>query len=314
MSSTSHSPPRPFRRRPTLRQSEARAAWAVSLPALLLLTVFLIVPFVLAFVLAFTDQRLIPNPRLPTEFVGLRNFRRILEDPTFQRALLNNFAFAAFVVPLQSALALGMAMLVNRRIRGSLVFRTIYFSPVVTTMVVVSAIWFLLYNPDEGFINAFLGAISFGVIPAIEWLQDTRTALLAIGILSVWQGVGFQMVIFLAGLQEIPVQLYEAARIDGANRIQTFWNITLPSLRNTTIFVVISTTILAFRLYDQVKIMTQGGPENATQTVVYQIERVGFSQLRVGYASALTVVFFLIVLAVAMLQRRFLREERTVRE
>ncbi|MDZ7799602.1 MAG: sugar ABC transporter permease [Trueperaceae bacterium] len=314
MSSTSPSPPRPLGRRRTLRQSEARAAWAVSLPALLLLTVFLIVPFVLAFVLAFTDQRLIPNPRLPTEFVGLRNFRRILEDPTFQRALLNNFAFAAFVVPLQSALALGMAMLVNRRIRGSLVFRTIYFSPVVTTMVVVSAIWFLLYNPDEGFINAFLSAISFGTIPAIEWLQDTRTALLAIGILSVWQGVGFQMVIFLAGLQEIPVQLYEAARIDGANRVQTFWNITLPSLRNTTIFVIISTTILAFRLYDQVKIMTQGGPQNATQTVVYQIERVGFSQLRVGYASALTVVFFLIVLAVAMLQRRFLREERTVRE
>jgi multiple sugar transport system permease protein len=297
-----------------LRRSEARAAWGFSLPALLLLTAFLIVPFVLAFVLAFTDQRLIPNPRLPTEFVGLRNFRRILEDPTFQRALLNNFAFAAFVVPVQSALALGMAMLVNQRVRGSMVFRTIYFSPVVTTMVVVSAIWFLLYNPDEGFINAFLSAISFGLIPAIEWLQDPRTALIAIGILSVWQGVGFQMVIFLAGLQEIPEQLYEAARIDGATRRQSFWHITLPSLRNTTIFVVISTTILAFRLYDQVKIMTQGGPQDATQTVVYQIERVGFSQLRVGYASALTVVFFVIVLAIALLQRRFMREERTVRE
>jgi multiple sugar transport system permease protein len=282
----------------TLRRGEVRAAWGFSLPALALLTAFLIVPFVLAFVLAFTDQRLIPNPRLPTEFVGLRNFQRILEDPSFQRALMNNFAFAAFVVPVQSMLA----------------FRTIYFSPVVTTMVVVSAIWFLLYNPDEGFINAFLGAISFGTIPAIRWLQDPRTALIAIGILSVWQGVGFQMVIFLAGLQEIPEQLYDAARIDGADRRQTFWNITLPSLRNTTIFVVISTTILAFRLYDQVKIMTGGGPQDATQTVVFQIERVGFSQLRVGYASALTVVFFVIVLAVALLQRRFLREERTVRE
>jgi len=218
------------------------------------------------------------------------------------------------VVPVQSALALGMAMLVNQRVRGSMVFRTIYFSPVVTTMVVVSAIWFLLYNPDEGFINAFLGALTFGLIPTIEWLQDPRFALIAIGILSVWQGVGFQMVIFLAGLQEIPEQLYEAARIDGATRGQSFRHITLPSLRNTTIFVVISTTILAFRLYDQVKIMTQGGPQDATQTVVYQIERIGFSQLRVGYASALTVVFFLIVLAIALLQRRFMREERTVRE
>jgi len=297
-----------------LRRNEVRAAWGFSLPALLLLTAFLIVPFVLAFVMAFTDQRLIPNPRLPTAFVGLRNFRRILEDPTFQRALLNNFSFAAFVVPVQSALALGMAMLVNQRVRGSMVFRTIYFSPVVTTMVVVSAIWFLLYNPDEGFINAFLGALTFGLIPTIEWLQDPRFALIAIGILSVWQGVGFQMVIFLAGLQEIPEQLYEAARIDGATRGQSFRHITLPSLRNTTIFVVISTTILAFRLYDQVKIMTQGGPQDATQTVVYQIERIGFSQLRVGYASALTVVFFLIVLAIALLQRRFMREERTVRE
>ncbi len=311
MATTSASAPR-RPRAGAMQRREARAAWTFSLPALLLLTAFLIVPFVLAFALAFTDQRLIPNPRLPTEFVGLRNFERLLQDATFQRALLNNFAFAAFVVPVQSALALAMAMLVNQRLRGSLVFRTIYFSPVVTTMVVVSAIWFLLYNPTEGFINAFLGAISFGLIEPIAWLQDTRSALAAIAILSVWQGVGFQMVIFLAGLQEIAEQLYEAARIDGANRLQMFRSITLPSLRNTTIFVVISTTILAFRLYDQVKIMTQGGPQNATQTVVYQIERVGFGQLRVGYASALTVVFFLIVLAVALLQRRFLREERTV--
>ncbi len=295
-----------------MERREARTAWLFTLPALVLLVAFLVVPFLLAIGLSFTDQRLIPNPRLPTEFVGLRNFQRILHDPVFLRALLNNFVFAGVVVPVQSALALVMAMLVNQKIRATNIFRTIYFSPVVTTMVVVSAIWFLLYNPTQGFINQFLHAVTFGLTGTIDWLQDPHTALLAIMILSIWQGAGFQMVIFLAGLQEIPQTLYEAARIDGANRWQSFRHITLTGLRNTTVFVIISTSILAFRLYDQVKVMTNGGPLNATQTVVYQIERVGFGQLKVGYASALTVVFFLIVLSITLLQRRLLPEERNV--
>lgn len=299
-------------RRGAMERRDARQAWLFTLPALLLLLVFLVVPFLLAVGLAFTDQRLIPNPRLPTAFVGLRNFHRILQDPVFLRALTNNFVFAAVVVPVQSALALGMAMLVNQKIRGTNLFRTIYFSPVVTTMVVVSAIWFLLYNPSHGFINQFLHTLTFGLTGNIDWLQNPRTALPAIMIMSIWQGAGFQMVIFLAGLQDIPQTLYEAARIDGANRWKSFLNITLPGLRNTTVFVVISTSILAFRLYDQVKVMTQGGPQNATQTVVFQIERVGFGQLKVGYASALTVVFFLIVLVITLLQRRLLPEERNV--
>lgn len=295
-----------------MERREARTAWLFTLPALVLLVAFLVVPFLLAIGLSFTDQRLIPNPRLPTEFVGLRNFQRILHDPVFLRALLNNFVFAGVVVPVQSALALVMAMLVNQKIRATNIFRTIYFSPVVTTMVVVSAIWFLLYNPTQGFINQFLHTVTFGLTGTIDWLQDPPTALLAIMILSIWQGAGFQMVIFLAGLQEIPQTLYEAARIDGANRWQSFRHITLTGLRNTTVFVIISTSILAFRLYDQVKVMTNGGPLNATQTVVYQIERVGFGQLKVGYASALTVVFFLIVLSITLLQRRLLPEERNV--
>lgn len=307
--------PVPVERNPVRRggRRDAIAAWAFVLPALLLLAVFMVVPFALAFALAFTDQRLIPNPRLPTEWVGLRNFIRIFEDPIFLRALANNFVFAAVVVPVQSALALILALLVNQRLGASTAFRTIFFSPVVTTMVVVSAIWFLLYNPTHGFINKFLNTVTFGAAGAVDWLGDPRTALLAIIILSIWQGAGFQMVIFLAGLQDIPRQLYEAARVDGATPFQAFLHVTLPGLRNTTIFIVIATSILAFRLYDQVKMLTQGGPQNATQTVVFQIERVGFGQLRVGYASALTVVFFLIVLGVTLLQRGLLREEREVR-
>ena len=294
------------------RRSEAIMAWVFSAPALLLLTVFLLIPFIMAFVLAFTDQRLIPNPNLPTRIVYFRNFGRLLEDEAFHRALLNNFLFAAVVVPLQTSFALLLAVLVNQKLRFVNVFRTVYFSPVVTTMVVVAIIWTFLYNPGEGLINAFIQTISFGHLGPYDWLTDTKLAFPAIMVLSIWQGVGFQMVIYLAGLQDIPDELYEAAQVDGANRWQQFWNVTLPQLRNTTIFVVIATTILAFKLFDQVWVMTKGGPQGATMTTMILVYREGFKQLKVGYASAIAVVFFLIVLGVSLLQRVFLREERTV--
>ncbi|MDY7039495.1 MAG: sugar ABC transporter permease [Chloroflexota bacterium] len=294
------------------RRDEATMAWLFSAPALLLLIVFLLIPFLMAFGLAFTDQRLIPNPNLPTQIVYFRNFVRLLGDETFHRALLNNFVFAIVVVPLQTSFALLLAILVNQNIRFVNLFRTAYFSPVVTSMVVVSIVWFFLYNPGEGFINAFLDTISFGLLGPYDWLTDTRLAFPAIMLMSIWQGVGFQMVIYLAGLQDIPGELYEAAQVDGANRWQQFWSITLPQLRNTTIFVVIATTILAFKLFDQVWVMTSGGPQGSTMTTMLVVYREGFKQLRVGYASAISVVFFLIVLGISLLQRVFLREERTV--
>lgn len=294
------------------RRTEVLMAWLFSAPALLLLTVFLLIPFLMAFGLAFTDQRLIPNPNLPTRFVALRNFIRLLGDESLHRALFNNFLFAAVVVPAQTSFALLLAILVNQKIRFVNFFRTVYFSPVVTTMVVVAIVWSFLYNPGEGFINEFLNTVSFGLLGPYNWLTDTRLAFPAIMVLSIWQGVGFQMVIYLAGLQDIPDELYEASEVDGANKWQQFWNITLPQLRNTTIFVVIATTILAFKLFTQVWVMTRGGPENATMTTMIMVYREGFKQLRVGYASAISVVFFLIVLGVSLVQRAFLREERAV--
>jgi multiple sugar transport system permease protein len=294
------------------QRNEAIMAWVFSTPALILLIVFLITPFLMAFGLAFTDQRLIPNPNLPTQFVAFRNFARLIEDETFIRGLLNNFYFVVVVVPLQTALALLLAILVNQKIKAMNVFRTIYFSPVVTTMVVVSTIWFFLYNPGEGLINAFIQTISFGRLGPYSWLQDTKLVFPAIMLMSIWQGVGFQMVIYLAGLQEIPTSMYEAAQVDGANKIQQFFNVTLPQLRNTTIFVVLATTILAFKLFTQVEVMTKGGPQNASMTTIVHAVHQGWGNLKVGYASAITVVFFLIVLGVSLLQRYFLREERAV--
>ncbi len=321
-------------RSPTLQRREERSAWAFMLPSVLLLLVFLVAPFVMAIGFSFTNQRLISNPNRPTRFVGLEHYQEIAADmgeavetavtnittgddgrlPTLPKALWNNLLFAIIVVPIQTALALFLAMLINQKIKFSNVFRTIYFVPVVVPMVVVAVIWTFLYNPGEGTINAFLQTISFGLIGPFDWLNDPALAFPAIMILSIWQGVGFQMVIYLAGLQEIPEELYEAAAMDGANKVQEFFYVTLPMLRNTTIFVVVSTTILAFRLFDQIQVMTQGGPQNATVTAVLHVVNVGFRNQRIGEASAITIIFFLIVLAISLVQRAFLREERTVQE
>jgi multiple sugar transport system permease protein len=293
------------------RTSESFMAWIFSAPAIILLIVFLVVPFVMAIGLAFTDQRLIPNPNLPTQFIGLRNFVRMFGDEAFVRGLLNNFYFVIVVMPVQTALALFLAILINQKLRGMNFYRTIYFAPVVTSMVVVAIVWTFLYN-QSGLINSFLAAISFGALGPFDWLRNTKLVFPAIMVLSIWQGAGFQMVIYLAGLQEIPTDLYEAADVDGANKIQQFLYVTLPQLRNTTIFVVLATTILAFKLFDQVKVMTNGGPQNASMTTMVYVIEQGWGQLKVGYASAVSVVFFLIVLIVSLLQRRYLREERQV--
>lgn len=236
----------------------------------------------------------------------------IAKDPIFISALFNTIIFVLVIVPGQGGLGLIMALLVNQRLRGINIFRTIYFSPVVISMAVISIVWTFLYNPTEGLINRFLNIITLGKTGAIPWLIDTDTALLAIIILSAWQSAGFQMVIYLAGLQGIPGTMYEAAQIDGASTWQQFRFITFPQLRNTHIFVVISTTILAFRLFTQVDIMTHGGPENATMTIIFHAVNQGFRQQRIGYGSAITVVFFLIVLMIAVIQRVLLKSEKAV--
>ena len=293
----------------TYRRQESRLAWLFSTPAIVLLIVFLIVPFIWAIWMSFTNMRLIPNPNVPTRFIGLQNYIRLFSDEVFFRGILNNFYFVIVVVPLQTAFALALAMLINQEIRGVNLFRTVYFSPVVTSMTVISIVWTLLYNPGEGLINAFLQAISFGALGPYDWLKSTQQAFPAIMLMSIWQGVGFQMVIFLAGLQEIPISLYEAAEVDGANGWQKFINITIPQLRNTLIFVMISTTILAFKLFDQVKVMTNGGPQNSTMTTMLYAIQQGWAELRIGYASAITVIFFTIVLVISILQRFLIREK-----
>ena len=297
------------------QRRESLTAWLFASPGILLLGLFFVLPFVLAFALSFTDQRLVPNPNLETQFVGLRNYVRLFEDDYFLHALGNNFYFVAVVVPLQSVLALGLAVAVNQKLAAVRFFRTVYFTPVATTMAVVAVIWSLMYAPDAGLINRAVSTLSFGYIDAQDWLGNPHLVMPAVMLLSIWQGVGFQMLVFLAGLQDIPPDLYEAAMLDGATRWQQFRYITLPMLRNTTIFVLVTTTIYAFQLFTQVQVISTSGsvaPVDSFRTVVMLLVEEGFKSGKVGYASAISVVFFLLVLAISMSQRLFMREERQV--
>lgn len=285
---------------------EARAGALMVTPAILLLVVFFFIPVVLCFLLAFTNARLI-SPT-PAHLNGVDNFTRLFKDPVFWASLRNTFYFAVVVVPLQSGFALLLALLINVKMRGTNFFRTMYFIPVVTSIVVVSILWRFMYQP-QGLVNSILQAVSFNVIQGSDWLNNTATAMPAIMFMSIWQAVGFHMVIWLSGLQTIPEERYEAAEIDGANTWQKFWYVTWPGLRATRTFILVTITIAALSLFAQINVMTDGGPLNATTTMVYQAVRAGYRQQETAYASAISLVFFALVLVVSLVQRYLTREK-----
>jgi len=273
------------------------------LPAVAGLILFVLFPFILAFILSLTNFRF--GTPLSVEFVGLSQYARIFQDGAFQRALLNNCVFALIVVPSQTLFALVLALLLIAPMRGLKLFRTMFFMPVVFPLSLVSVIWILLFAPgQQGFINHLLSTTSLGHWDSIDFLHHPKWALGAIMLTSIWQGTGFQMVILMAGLQSIPQQLYDAARIDGAGCVAELRHITLPQLRPALTFVVLITTILSFRLFDQVQIMTKGGPLNASTTIMYESVTRAFTKQQVATASAMTVILFLIILLTTMLQAR----------
>jgi len=228
-----------------ITQKESRAGFLMAVPALLGLLLFIALPFALAICFSFTNLRL--GSPLPVEFMGLEQFKRILTDINFKRALFNNTLFALFVVPIQTVIALGLALLLNQKLKGVSFFRTVFFMPVVFPMALLAVVWQLIYAPGpDGLMNNFLNFISLGLWQPQDFLHNPYLALPAIMLLSIWQGAGFQMVILLAGLQHIPEHLYEAASLEGANSWQKFIHVTLPQLRNTIISVILITTILAF--------------------------------------------------------------------
>ena len=348
-------------------------------PAMILLFIFLIVPFLTAFGWSFTNKRLI-SPNEP-EYVGTQNYENLLtlqlltlepfegdieeipsyrllreyeevdgiyyprvrnytrenpdypqynglrewksisdprndnriillsSDPIFMQALLNILSFVAVVAPAQGGLALVLALILNQKLRGINIFRAIYFMPVVISMVVVSFLWRFMYDGENGMFNTILSTLSFGLIKPTDWLGNEKTALPAIMLMSVWQGVGFHMVIWLAGLQSIPGSLYEAASVAGANTWQKFRHVTWPGLRNTAVFVFVVITMQAFGLFTQIDTMTRGGPNDATQSIVFQTVIRGFEKNNLSEASAISVILFLLVLFITVIQRILTREK-----
>lgn len=355
---------------PTYQRHEAIIGWLMAAPALIILFVFLLVPFLMAFATSFTNQRLIsPNP---TEFVGLQNFQNLLtvrlftlepikdestgepilnggnleyprlreftrnnedypeldglkeltswqagdnrtivlaSDVVFIRALINTTIFAIVIAPLQGGFALLLALMLNQALPFINVFRAIYFAPVVVSMVVVSILWSFIYDGQNGLLNSILGAITFGAFEPVDWLGNPSTALPAIIAMSVWQGVGFHMVIWLSGLQTIPFSLYEASGLDGANSWQQFRYVTWPGLRNTAVLILIVITIQATGLFTQIDVMTRGGPLDSTQSVVFQAVQRGFEKQDIAGGSTISVILFFMVLLVSIVQRYVTREK-----
>ena len=284
------------------RSQKLTAAWLIA-PAAVLGITFVLIPIALTFALAFTNAKLV-SPQGP-QFVGVDNFTRLFGDPVFWKSLRNTVLFAIFVVPIQAGLALALALLINVKVKGVNFFRTVYFLPVVTSMVVISMLWLFMYNQD-GLINQLLAQIG---ITGPDWLGNPTTALASILFMSVWQGVGFHMVIWLSGLQTISQDMYEASAIDGASNWQQFRYITWPALRQTRTFILVTITISAFSLFTQVQVMTQGGPLDSTSTLVFQAVRAGYQQQQTGYAAAISLIFFLLVLTVSLVQRYLTRDK-----
>jgi multiple sugar transport system permease protein len=236
--------------------------------------------------------------------MGGTKYTVLASDVVFMKSLVNVFYFVIIVVPMQAGLALLLAILVNQKVLGINIFRTVYFVPVVVSMVVVSILWKFIYDPANGLLNNMLQAVTFGAFQPRDWLGNTSTAMPAIMGMSIWQGVGFQMIIWLAGLQTIPGVLYEAADVAGANGWQKFRYVTWPGLHNTFVFILITITIAAFGLLIQINEMTRGGPLDSTQTPIFQMLIRGYEKQDIAMGSTIAVVFFIIVVIVSLIQRR----------
>jgi len=277
---------------------------ALVAPNVLGLMFFFGVPVLMAFSTAF--QRW--NALTPAQFIGLQNFARLADDAAFHQAFGNTLKLLALVVPFEVGLALLVATMLNQPLRARNLFRTVYFLPVVTSTVAASIVWTGVFQPRYGSLSVLLAPLGLG---DVRWLVDPGLVLIPIAVVAIWQRVGFDMVLFLAGLQAIPIELYEAARIDGANRWQRFRHVTLPLLSPTTFLVVVLAVINGFQIFDQVYIMTlrvvPGGVGGSATTLTYYLYRRAFTFSEFGYASAVALVLFAVILLVTVVQLRVQR-------
>jgi multiple sugar transport system permease protein len=291
------------RLRETARQ--VRRNWIAYLflaPGLIHFAIFTLFAVGFAFYISFHEWNIIQSDK---PFVGLENYIRLFEDARFHRAVANTLIFLVGV-PLNLASGLIVALLLNTRVRGQGIFRTMYYLPVVTPLVVSSIIWKWVYQGDYGLLNYYL--LKLGIIQEkIVWLADPDLALPALIIMGIWGGTGSTMVIYLAGLQSIPEEMYDAAKVDGANSLQRLMHITIPLLSPTTFFLFVTSVIGTFQIFTQVYIMTNGGPLNRTTTIGYYLYIQGFRQLEMGYATAMAFALFAMIFVFTLLQMKFTR-------
>lgn len=298
MATLTHTAASTRRRRVSMRTRRALWAYVFIAPALLYFVVWIALPVLAAFVLSFTDYN-----TATANWVGLRNYRAAFTRPEFFAALRNTLQFGAELIPLNMVLALGLALLVDRQLRGIGVFRTAYYLPVLTSLVVAGIVWTSLFDFRSGALNSLLRLVN---IAPQQWLTNPALALHAVVLVRVWKGVGYNMTVFLAGLQTIPTTLYEAAALDGANAWQRFRYVTWPMLRPTSFFIFVLACISAFQVFGEIYVMTKGGPAGATKTLIYLIYEQAFQYTNMGYASALAFILFVIVGAIAVFNLVFL--------
>lgn len=305
--STSAHPPtlaRGARQLPQQR-AEAFAGYIFATPSLILIICLLIVPIAMVLVMSLTDYQL---GAIDWRWVGLGNYQALMSDGPFLRSLSNTFIYVAIVVPGSVILGLIVAILVYERKRTKTLYQIIYFLPVTTTLIAMSVVWHFVLNPSLGPVTALVR--SFGYAD-FDVFGDPDLVLIGLSVIGIWQLIGFNMILFIAGLTAIPRDLYDAADIDGADHpFDRFWRITWPMLGPTTLFVVVTTTITAFRVFDTVAVITRGNPMGRSDVMLYTMYIVGFQDFNIGYASAITIVFLVFVLVVALVQA-FLIDRRT---
>lgn len=277
-----------------LFNSPSVAGWIFILPALLGTLVFIIIPVFCSFGLSFTKWDLLN----PIEFVGLQNYKEIFNEPVFFKILINTIVFAISTSILGVIIPLILAAILNSKIRGSEIFKTAYFLPFITPMIVIGIVWEWIFDPNIGILNNVIHL-------HINWLYDTNFAMPALIIVSVWKLIGYNMIIFLSALSGISQSLFEAAKIDGAGIIDTFKNVTVPMLSPTIFFVIIITAISSFQVFDLIYLMTQGGPLDSTNVLVYAIYKNAFEYFNIGKASAIAYVLFVIILVLTLFQWKF---------
>jgi multiple sugar transport system permease protein len=270
------------------------------------IAVFVVFPIFFSLFLSFHKWAIL-TPEKP--FVGLANYQRMITSPEFWQCLGNTFLYTAGVVPVGAAASLGLALLLNRPVKGSGFFRTAFFLPTITSMIALAVVWLWVYDDGNGLLNLLLRAVH---LKPVRWLTSTKTSLLSMIIMTVWKNAGYHMVVFLAGLQAIPESLYEAARIDGAGPAQRFRSITWPLLVPTTAFVLVTNTIFTFQVFGPIYVMTGGGPVRSTSVVVYYLYQRAFEFQEMGYASAVAWVVFLILIALTVVQMRVSRKREQV--